>query len=131
MNIILSIHRIFGEMVLPLLIVIAAIWFTVTWKPGARPNRVARLFPVLVDIQTTLGIIFWVFGLLTGLSAQYLAFPFILHPILGLIAAGVAHMAVGKRGPFAPLGRWAPLAALALLLVLVVGNVMIASRYGG
>lgn len=130
MGFVLTIHRVLGEMVLPLLILIAAVWLTVTWRPGIAPSRAARMFPVLVDIQVTLGLIFWIYGLVTGLSAQYLGIPFILHPILGLLSAGVAHMAVGARGPFAGLGRWAPLAGLLLLLVLVLGNVFIAMSYG-
>ena len=55
MNVLFTIHQIWGERVLPLLIVLAAIWFTVTWKPDAPASTVARLFPVLVDIQVLLG----------------------------------------------------------------------------
>jgi len=124
MTVLFTIHQILGERVLPLLIVIAAIWFTVTWKPDAPVSTVARLFPVLVDIQVTLGIIYWLY-LLIGGNARLLSFPFILHPLIGLIAAGVAHMAI-KGGPFRRLGRWAPLASLLVLLVLVIANVMLA-----
>jgi hypothetical protein len=124
MTVLFTIHQILGERVLPLLIVIAAIWFTVTWKPDAPVGTVARLFPVLVDIQVTLGIIYWLY-LLIGGNARLLSFPFILHPLIGLIAAGVAHMAI-KGGPFRRLGRWAPLASLLVLLVLVIANVMLA-----
>jgi hypothetical protein len=123
-EIIFTIHQMLGERVLPLLIVIAAIWFTVTWKPDAPPNIVARIFPVLVDIQVTLGIIYYIY-LLIGGNPRMLSFPFILHPLLGIIAAGVAHRAV-KGEPFRRLGRWAPLASLALLLVLVIANVALA-----
>ncbi len=124
MSVLLTIHQIFGERVLPLLIVLAAIWFTVTWKPNTPPSVIARVFPVLVDIQVTLGIIYWVY-LLIGGNTRMLSFPFILHPLLGLLAAGVAHMAI-KGGPFRRLGRWAPLAALLVLLVLVIVSVMLA-----
>ena len=124
MTVLFTIHQILGERVLPLLIVIAAIWFTVTWKPDAPVSTVARLFPVLVDIQVTLGIIYWLYQLIGG-NARMLSFPFILHPLIGLIAAGVAHMAI-KGGPFRRLGRWAPLASLLVLLVLVIANVMLA-----
>jgi hypothetical protein len=123
MNVLFTIHQIFGERVLPLLIVLAAIWFTVTWKPDTPPNMVARLFPVLVDIQVALGLIYWVYLLIDG-NMRMLSFPFILHPLFGLLAAGVAHMAI-KGGPFHRLGRWAPLAGLLVLLVLVVVNVML------
>ena len=124
MTVLFTIHQILGERVLPLLIVIAAIWFTVTWKPDAPVSTVARLFPVLVDIQVTLGIIYWLYQLIGG-NARMLSFPFILHPLIGLIAAGVAHMAI-KGGPFRRLGRWAPLLSLLVLLVLVIANVMLA-----
>jgi hypothetical protein len=124
MSVIFTIHQIFGERVLPLLIVLVAIWLTVTWKPDAPPNPVARLFAPLVGIQVLLGIIYWLY-LLIGGNTNVLSFPFILHPLIGFIAAGVAQMAV-KGGPFRRLGRWAPLAALLVLLVLVIANVMLA-----
>jgi hypothetical protein len=54
-----------------------------------------------------------------------LSFPFILHPLVGIIAAGFAHRAV-KGGLFGGLGRWAPLAWLAVLLLLVIVNVILA-----
>ena len=126
MGVIFTIHQMLGERVLPLLIVLAAIWFTVTWKPDAPATIITRLFPVLVDIQVTLGIIYWLYLLITG-NPRMLSFPFILHPLLGLVAAGVAHRAA-KGGPFRRLGRWAPLAALAVLLVLVIVNVVLAKN---
>ena len=124
MSVIFTIHQIFGERVLPLLIVLAAIYLTVIWKPDAPPNVIARLFAPLVGIQVLLGIIYWLY-LLIGGNMRMLSFPFILHPLIGLIAAGVAHMAI-KGGPFRRLGRWAPLASLLVLLVLVIANVMLA-----
>jgi hypothetical protein len=128
MSVIFQIHSVFGEMILPVLIVLAAIYLTVTYKADAPRNPVVRIFPVLVDIQVTLGLIYWIFILLTtsGESqARYLGFPFILHPIIGFIAAGLAHAATGPRNPMRSLGRWAPLASLGVLLVLVISNVLI------
>lgn len=125
MSIIYTIHSTFGERLLPLLIVLTAIWLTVRWRPGRQPDLLARIFPVLVDIQVTLGIVFFVYGLFNGASARYLAFPFLLHPIFGILAAGVAHTAVRPRGFASGLGRWTPLVSLGLLLVIVVTNVMI------
>jgi hypothetical protein len=130
MDVIIAIHRVFGQMVLPLLIVVAAIWFTISWKPDTPPTTVARLFPVLVDLQVTLGLIYFVYRLALGAGVtekggSYLGFPFLLHPILGILAAGVAHMAV-KGGPLRGLGRWGALASLGLLLLIVVGNVLLA-----
>jgi hypothetical protein len=125
MSVIFTIHQVFGERILPLLIVVVAIYLTVTWKPNAPPNIVARVFPPLVGIQVLLGLIYWVFLLLGG-NTQVLSFPFILHPLIGFIAAGVAQMAIRGGGPFRQLGRWAPLVALLILLVLVIVNVMLA-----
>jgi hypothetical protein len=130
MDVIYTIHSIFGERVLPVLIVLVAVWLTVVYRPGEGVPRLARLFPVLVDIQATLGIIYWIYGIVAGLGALYLGFPFILHPLLGLISAGVGHMAVRPTGPFAALGRWAPLVALAVLLATVVGGTVLAQSLG-
>lgn len=128
MEIIRQIHGLFGERVLPVLIVLVGVWLTAVWRPGQGIPRAARLFPVLVDIQATLGLIYWIFGIAAGGSAGalYLSLPFLLHPLLGLISAGVAHMAVRPTGPFAALGRWAPLTALVVLLVTVLGGVVLA-----
>jgi hypothetical protein len=125
MGIIYTIHSLFGERVLPLLIIVVAIWLTIVWRPGQEVPRLARLFPVLVDIQVTLGIVWWIFGIVNG-NPNYLAFPFLLHPLLGLLSAGVAHMAVRPRGPFASLGRWAPLAGLIVLMITVAGGIAVA-----
>jgi hypothetical protein len=121
-----SIHAIYGERVLPLLIVIAAIWFTVTWKAGSTRTMPMRIFPVLVDMQAGLGILYWVYLISVGVPYM-LQFPFILHPILGVLAAGLAHMAVGKRNPVAALGRWSPLASMGVLLVIVLSAVVIST----
>jgi hypothetical protein len=127
MQVIFNIHRIFGEMVLPLLIVAVAIYMTVVYKPGAARGPIERFFPVLVDLQAGLGIIYWLSLLSVGLTTKYLGFPFILHPVLGLVAAGLAHMALGSKNPVRALGRWAPLASLAVLLILVLSNITIAT----
>jgi phosphate/sulfate permease len=124
MGIIFTTHRILGEMVLPLLIVLAAIYLTVTWKPNAPASPVARLFPALVGIQVLLGLLYWVVGIVQG-RTTFLAFPFILHPILGLITGAFAGMAQ-RRGLFRNLGRWEPLATLGVLLLLVLANVALA-----
>lgn len=126
MDFILSIHRVLGEMVLPLVILIVAIWFTVTWKPNGPANPAARFFPILVDLQVTLGLIAYLYLLVSG-NAKMLTFPFILHPILGLLSAYVAHRAVKGGGLLPNLGRWSPLASLVILLAIVIGNVMLAS----
>lgn len=127
MQLVRQIHVIFGREVLALIIVAAAIYLTVTYKPDAPSSIVARAFPVLVDIQVTLGLIYWIFLLFASpIREFYLGFPFILHPVLGILAAGLAHMAVGARNPLRRMGRWAPMASLMVLLVLVLSNVVVA-----
>lgn len=126
MDIIFTIHSIFGERILPLLIVIAAIWFTVTWKPQAERTLPARIFPILVDIQFVLGLIYWIYGIFRG-NAIYLGFPFILHPLLGFLAVIVAHVAVNPRGRMQRLGRWSPLVSLVVLLVVVIAAISIST----
>jgi hypothetical protein len=128
MDIIRQIHGFFGERVLPLLIVLAAIYFVITWKPEGRRDIVTRLFPVLVGLQVLLGLILAVYLLVAGGAARVLSFPFVLHPIIGLLAAGVAQVSTRPNGPLRRLGRWSPLVVLALLLIMVIGNVMLARR---
>lgn len=119
-------HAIYGREVLALIIVAAAIYLTATYKPGVAPGVVARVFPVLIDIQVGMGILYWIYLLFASpIRDYYLSFPFILHPILGIVAAGLAHMAVGKNNPLRGLGRWAPMASLAVLLLLVLSNVAV------
>ncbi len=133
MELVHSLHSIFGERVLPVLIVFAAIYLTVTYKTGGPPNPVARFFPVLIDLQAGLGVIYWLFLILSTsgeLQARFIGFPFILHPITGLLAAGLAHMLVSGKTPIRNLGRWAPLASLGILLVMVLGNVMLGRMDG-
>lgn len=119
-------HSVFGERVLPLLIIIAAIWFTVTWKPDAARTLPVRIFPLLVDIQFTLGLIYWIYGIIIE-NRWYLTFPFILHPILGLLAVVIAHAAAKPKGPMRRLGRWAPLVSMGVLLLVVLGAVIVST----
>ncbi len=120
-----SIHAILGREVLAALIVAAAIYLAFTYRPNAPRSWVARFFPVLIDIQVTLGLIYWLFGVVSGID-YFLSFPFILHPLLGLVTAVVAHLLVGSRNPFARLQRWAAPLSMGIILVLVLSNVMIA-----
>jgi hypothetical protein len=120
MGTVFLIHRWFGGVILPLLLFGAAIWFTVTWKRESWPGRPAQAFRVLVDIQFLLGLSFWLYMIAAGAGSRYLAFPFILHPMTGLLAATVAKLAIRQDDRVARLGRWAPFASLGLLLVIVV-----------
>lgn len=120
-----QIHGIFGREILSVVIIAAALYLAFTYRPNAPRNPVARIFPVLIDIQATLGLIYWLSGVFTGIS-YFLSFPFILHPLLGLATAVVGHILFGSRAPFARLDRWAAPAALGIILVMVLSNVMIA-----
>ncbi|RRR65956.1 MAG: hypothetical protein EI684_21665 [Candidatus Viridilinea halotolerans] len=121
------IHALFGRDILSVLIIGLAIYLTVRYRNESFPrNGFTRAFPVLVDIQVALGIIYWIFLLFVSpISTVYLGFPFILHPVLGLLAAGLAHMAVSPRMPLRQMGRWAPMASLGVMLVLVLANAFI------
>lgn len=126
MGTVFMIHRWFGGLILPLFLLAAAIWFTVTWKRESWPGRPAEVFRVLVDIQFLLGLSFWIYMIVAGAGARYLTFPFLLHPMLGLLAATVAKLAVSRNERVARLGRWAPLTSLGLLLVIVLTAGMVA-----
>lgn len=126
MSTVIMVHRWFGGLILPMLLLVAAIWFTVTWKRESWPGRPAKIFHVLVDIQFLLGLSFWLYMIASGAGARYLAFPFILHPLMGLAAAAVANLAVRRSEKVAGLGRWGPLASLGLILVMVLIAGMVA-----
>lgn len=121
-----DIHAVFGERILPVLIVLAAIWFTVSWKPETPRSLPARILPILVDTQFLLGLIYWIFGIALMGRLDFLGFPFILHPILGLAAVVVVHNAVKPHSFLSKLGRWAPLASLGVLFLIVFGGILIA-----
>jgi len=126
MQTILYIHGLIGERILPLLTILAAIYLTIVWKADAPVNPVARFFPVLIDIQVTLGLLYFVYLLFAGGSGRVLSFPFLLHPLIGFIAAGFGHAALKPGGPLRGLGRWSALVACLVLLVLVIINVILA-----
>ncbi len=126
MDALLTIHRLIGMMVLPLVIILAAIWLTLRWRAGAEPDAVARFFPILVDIQVLLGLIYFIYRIAIGAAGNLLTFPFLLHPLLGFAAAVVAHRSLRPGSYATRFGRWGPLLALALLLIIVIANVAIA-----
>lgn len=129
MQIIYQIHNLFGERVLPVLIVVALVWLAVSWGPEvSRRHIAARLLPILIDIHVTLGLVMFIIGTATG-RVDYLQFPFLLHPMVGLATAGYGHMAV-KGVPFRRLGRWSVVASLVLLLLLILLNIVLAKMRG-
>ena len=129
MNAIYTIHQILGERALPLLTLLAAIWLTIRWRPDARRDPVARFFPVLIDIQVMLGLIYFIYRIAIDSAANLLTFPFLLHPILGFLSAFIVHRSLRPGSFTSGLGRWQPLASLLLLLVLLVASVAIAKMF--
>jgi len=129
MQIIYQIHNLFGERVLPVLVVAALVWLAVAWRPAATGRHVAaRVLPILIDFHVTLGLVMFVLGAALG-NVTYLKFPFLLHPVLGLVTAGYGHVAV--RGvPFRRFGRWSVAASMLLLLLLVLLNIVVAKMRG-
>lgn len=115
------IHSLFGEMILPILILIALIWGAVAWKAGGATGKVLRLLAVLVDIQFLLGLIWWIYGLAEGFGKNRGegSFPFLFHPILGLLAVGCAHIAARKETKRAVVGTSFVLLALVIAAILV------------
>jgi hypothetical protein len=129
MQIIYQIHNLFGERVLPVLIVVALVWLAVSWRPEVSGRHIAaRLLPILIDIHVTLGLVMFIVGTATG-RVDYLQFPFLLHPVVGLATAGYGHMAV-KGVPFRRLGRWSVVASLVVLLLLILLNIVLAKMRG-
>jgi hypothetical protein len=125
MDTVVQVHTIFGERVLPLLIIIAAVWFTIQWKPDQGRTLAGRVFVWLVAIQFVLGLVQWIYGLAIG-NSSYLSPLFLLHPVLGLLAVLVAQWSVTIKpgSPLARLGRWGPLAGMAVLLLIVLGSII-------
>lgn len=128
MSYLLLTHRIVGSLLLPLLLLLAAVWFTVTWKPARWPTGPARLFRVLVGIQGLLGLVYWIVQLVGGSAGYYFAFPFLLHPIVGILAVVVAQLLVRPNAISARLGRWTPVVSFGSILLLVLGAVMIVNN---
>lgn len=122
-----QIHRIFGEMILPILILLAAVWLVAKWQPGDGGNIAARILPVLIDIHVTFGIILYVNGAVQG-NEKYLSFPFLLHPLLGLITAVYAHLAA-KGKPFGNDSRGQVALSMLVLLILVLASVFISVKW--
>jgi hypothetical protein len=121
------IHNLFGERVLPVLVLAALVWLAVSWRPDASKHIAARALPVLIDLHVTLGLVIFVLG--ASLGQPYFVFPFLLHPLVGLLTAGYGHVAV--RGvPFRRLGRWSVVASMGLLLVLIILNIVLAKMRG-
>ena len=124
MDVLVTIHSVFRWVVLAALAG-AAIYGVVRalrrdpWSPGsARPFAIAT---VVLDIQVLIGIVLWI------LSQGWEANPFlaIIHPVVMLLAVGVAHVAVrrsranGAAPPAYWIGGLGLLGTLALVLAAI------------
>ncbi|MNK99939.1 hypothetical protein D3C87_1203560 [compost metagenome] len=117
-----KLHSMFGERILTLLIVLGIIYLAATWKAENERPVVGRILAVLIDIQVALGLV--LYGVLMAAGR---AFPsqIYIHAAMGVLAAGVAHMAA-KNPPFlAKLGRFSPVVGFGLALVVMLAAVMI------
>lgn len=117
-----NLHRIFGERVLTVLIVLGIIYLAATWKAENERPVIGRILAVLVDIQVALGLV--LYGVLMAAGRAFPPTVFV-HALLGLLAAGVAHMAA-KNPPFlAKMGRFSPIAGFGVALLLMLVAVML------
>lgn len=85
--------------------------------PSPRGERLVRLYPLLLDIQVTLGILLW---LGQRLAAVPLTSVQIFHPVWGLLAAFAAHGAAAFRSQGNPARSRGILAAYSLSLLLIL-----------
>ena len=128
MSYVFLIHRIVGSMVLPLLLLVAAIWFTIAWKPTTWPTQPARAFRVLVGLQGLLGLVYWIFQLVWAAQATIWRFPLCCTRSSASLPWLPPSCWCGRTALSARLGRWTPLVSFVSILVLVVGAVIIANN---
>ncbi len=122
MDIVLKLHQIFGERILTLVIVLGIIYLAATWKADNERPVIGRILAVLVDLQVALGLI--VYGLSFSLP-RVSPGMILVHAAMGVLAAGVAHMAA-KNPPFlAKMGRFSPVAGFGLALILILAAVLL------
>jgi hypothetical protein len=124
MDVLVTIHSIFRWVVLAVLVGVAVYGIAQAlrrhpWSPGsARPFSIAA---VVLDTQVLIGIVLWV------LTQAWDANPFLalIHPIVMLLAVGVAHVALGRAraNGSSPAAYWIGglgfLGALALVLAAI------------
>lgn len=122
MDVVFTLHRMFGERVLTVLFVLGIIYLAATWKADNQRPAVGRIMAVLVDLQVALGLVLYGLQLSAGRAFPSQVF---IHAAMGVLAAGVAHMAA-KNPPFlAKLGRFSPVAGFGLSLILILVAVML------
>ena len=127
METLVTIHDLFRWLVLLAAVVgiggSAAVWFgQAPWRLG---DRLGLIYTIALDIEVALGIIVWILAIFTP-TGQVVALQ-VIHPLVMLVAVGVAHMTRIRaerapsdraRGQFATLGF---LASLILILLAIPG----------
>jgi len=125
---ILEIHKILGEMILPVLIIAAAVVAPILWSPDQGRSPWMRVLAVLIDVQVTLGLVWWIYSFDAGfaLSRGLGSAAFLLHPLLGFATAGFGHVAASARSPFRKLGRRGLVVSALVVLLLAVLTILAA-----
>ena len=105
----------------------AAVWFgNVEWRLA---DRAGLIYTILVDVEVLIGIIVWISAVVSSKSVPNLLI--VLHPILMLVALGVAHMTRARadktespqgRAPLATVGY---LASLVIILLAIPGGLLV------
>jgi hypothetical protein len=126
------VHRILGEMILPVLIIAAAVVAPILWNPDQPRSPWMRVLAILIDIQVTLGLIWWIYAFDAGFAIPrgLASVRFLLHPLLGFATAGFGHAAASARSPFRKLGRRGLVASALLVLFLAVLTILAARLRG-
>lgn len=92
MDILFIVHSIFRWVVV-LFGLVALVKFAIGWlgkgQFGQFDNRLTRIFPIVVDIQVTLGLILLIWG---GLAGEGFPSHRIVHGVVMIVAAFVVHL---------------------------------------
>lgn len=119
MDTLVTIHSLVRWLVLAALLGGIVIGFGAGRRPGeAFANPIYSAVAMIVDIQVTLGLILWIFnrGWDEGVFIGY------IHPVVMLLALGVAHVAIarGRRRAASDHAAGNRIVAFGLLLALVL-----------
>jgi hypothetical protein len=97
-----------------------AVWAgRASWQTG---DRLGMIYTILLDIQVALGILIWILTILGLNSVQSILL--VAHPLVMLLALGIAHMVrvrAGRAGSDPARGRLVTLGFLASLILIILG----------
>lgn len=127
MEIIRTIHRLLGEM----LLVIALVGMTLAIAGLLRKRATERaehifglVYAGLLDLQALLGVVSFI-ALFMIAGASLLTSRFILHPVLMILALVVVHASRGRREGLVPQRHWSQLVAYGVSFALVLAGRLI------